>query len=96
MIRSIGEIIERDLREIEPFGRLIFSSDIYALLSHIVGKGIVKHLKVLGFKNNTIIIGTPNPVFSQELSFMKDTIIERINQFFEREVVKNIIFKEVY
>ena len=51
--------------------------------------------KVLSFKNGILIIGVPNSVWAQELSFMKNDIISKLNDALEGIVVDRIMFKEV-
>jgi len=51
--------------------------------------------KVLNFRNGLLIIEVPNSVWAQELSFMKNDIISKLNDALEGIVVDRIMFKEV-
>ncbi len=94
MTKSVGQIIFNDLAKSGVYEKLTVSQCIFEVLKHVFGD-LSEHLKILSFKNGVVWIGTPNPVFSQELSFMEKEIINRVNETIGEEVVKGIRFKEV-
>ncbi len=51
--------------------------------------------KVLSFRKGFLIIEVPNSVWVQELSFMKNDIISKLNDALEGVTVDRIMFKEV-
>lgn len=51
--------------------------------------------KVLSFRKGLLIIEVPNSVWVQELSFMKNDIISKLNDALEGAAVDRIMFKEV-
>ncbi len=95
MIKSIGQIIFDDLAKSGVFEKLTVSQCVYEVLKHVLGE-LSNHVKILGFRNGIITIGTPNSVFKQELSFMEDLIVNRVNEIMGEKIVKGIKFKEVF
>ncbi len=95
MIKSIGQIIFDDLAKSGVFEKLTVSQCVYEVLKHVLGE-LSSHVKILGFRNGIIVVGTPNSVFKQELSFMEELIVNRVNEIMGDEIVKGIKFKEVF
>jgi predicted nucleic acid-binding Zn ribbon protein len=57
----------------------------------IVGKTIHKYTKDLYLKGNILYIKVDNPILKQELSYLKSTIIERVNSHMGGQVVKEVV-----
>ncbi len=95
MVKSVGQIIFNDLVKSGIYEKLTVSQCVFEVLKHVFGD-LSGHLKILSFKNGIVWIGTPNPAFSQELSFMEREIVNRVNEIIGEEVVKGIRFKEVF
>ncbi len=94
MVKSVGQIIFNDLAKSGLYERLTLSQCVYEVLKHVFGD-LSNQLKILSFKNGVVWVGTPNPVFSQELSFMEQEIVRRVNEIIGEDVVKRVRFKEV-
>ncbi len=94
MVKSVGQIIFDDLAKSGIFERLTSSQCVYEVLKHVLGD-LSAHLKILAFKNGTVWVGSPNPIISQELSFMEDEIVKRVNEIIGQPLVKRIRFKGV-
>lgn len=59
----------------------------------IVGKEIAKKAHPVALKNGHLVLKTENSTWSQELSFMDEELIEKINKFAGECIVKKIRFK---
>ena len=57
-----------------------------------VGKGIAAHTYPFKFRNNTLFVRVSNSVWMQQLQFMKQDIIDKVNPAFGNRTVKNIHF----
>ncbi len=94
MTKSVGQIIFDDLAKSGIFEKLTVSQCVYEVLKQVFG-GLSEHLKILSFRNGVVWVGTPNPVFTQELSLMEEAIVGRVNEIMGETVVKRVRFKEV-
>lgn len=59
----------------------------------IVGERIAQVAKAKKIKNGKLNVSVENPVWRNELIFLKKEIIEKINKKFKEEIVKEIIFR---
>lgn len=57
----------------------------------IFGPSINQHTTELYLKKNVLIVKLNSSVLRNELSMAKDRMIERVNQYFKRTVVEEII-----
>ncbi|WP_026939610.1 DUF721 domain-containing protein [Hippea alviniae] len=94
MLRSVGQIIKEDLIKNEAFEKIYVSELVFEALKHVLGEGLSSQIKIKGFKDKTVWIGTPNSVFSQELSFFEGEIVKRVNELIGEDVLKRVRFEE--
>ncbi len=59
----------------------------------IVGKNIAKHSFPTFIKNKKLYIEVDSPIWSNELIFQKENIITIINNYYKKEIIKDIFFK---
>jgi len=59
----------------------------------IVGKTIARYTRDLKLNNGTLSVATDVAVLKQELQFGKIQLMERINEYFGTQVVKEIIIR---
>ncbi len=57
-----------------------------------VGTGIAAQTYPFKFKNNTLFVKVSNSTWMQQLQFMKQDIIDKVNPAFANKTVKNIYF----
>ncbi|AEA34242.1 DUF721 domain-containing protein [Hippea maritima] len=96
MIRSVGEIIEKELAKDNKWKIVNLSSYVYEAIKAVMGEGLSSHIEMSGFKDGIIWIKTPSSVFSQELSLWENQIIEKVNGIFKEPVLKGIRFREAW
>lgn len=58
----------------------------------IVGEEIARRTKPEYIKNKTLIIKVQDSTWSQELTFHKKLIIERLNKFLKEEAINDLLF----
>lgn len=63
------------------------------LWSEIVGERIALVSKATRIKNGKLTVSVDNPIWRNELIFLKQEIIRKINNKFKEEIVKDIIFR---
>jgi len=61
--------------------------------SEIVGDNIAKHTKPVKFYNDTLVIHVRNSVWTQELQFLKPSLLEKIKNSFPDTQIKDLMFK---
>jgi predicted nucleic acid-binding Zn ribbon protein len=58
-----------------------------------VGKNIARRAKAVSLRNDILFVHVQNSVWLQELSLLKEGIIEKINALVGKDVVRDIVFR---
>lgn len=58
----------------------------------VVGMNIAKHTNPTFIKSKKLFIEVDSPIWSTQLTYLKNQIIETINTYYEQEIVKDIFF----
>lgn len=58
-----------------------------------VGKNIARRAKAVSLRGDILFVRVQNSVWLQELSLLKEGIIEKINALVGKEVVRDIVFR---
>lgn len=64
-----------------------------ALWEEVVDKSISKNAAAVKVSNGTLYVTTSSPTWAQELTFLKQDIIEKFNDKAGREVIRDIRFR---
>lgn len=59
----------------------------------IVGKTIATHTRPTGIRYKKLYIVVDNPVWLQEISFYKDDLVNNVNKYFGKIVIKEVYLK---
>lgn len=65
---------------------------LWAKWEEVVGPTIAKNAEPVGLKRGVLYVWVRNSTWMQQMTFMKDAMIETINRKFESKFVKNIQF----
>src|SRR5688572_22378159 len=90
-IETLGAVLEQSLKRLDLEHRL----DEYAvwpIWNEVVGAVIARNAQPEKIRHGTLFVKVSSPVWMQQLQFMKDLIVEKLNQRLRAEVVKNIFF----
>ena len=68
-------------------------TDLRQNWEELMGTMINKHTRNLVIKNEKLFIHVDSAVLRQELSYGKDLIIEKVNDFFGEEIVKEVVLR---
>jgi len=60
---------------------------------NIVNKNIANHSQPVFIKNKVLYIEVDSPIWSNELVFLKEKIIDKINGYYNKKIVTDIFFK---
>lgn len=69
------------------------NTSVINLWSEIVGERIAQVAKATRIKDGKLSVNVENSVWRNELIFLKKEIIQKINNRFKEEIVKDIIFR---
>jgi hypothetical protein len=91
-LTHIGDIIQNLLSD----GTLPFKPDdveIWRVWSEVVGPTYAENTRPSKIKNKKLTVTVTDPIWLQELSFFKETILEKLNQKLGRKAVNRIDIK---
>jgi predicted nucleic acid-binding Zn ribbon protein len=91
-LTSLKDIISGLFNESE----LPFKPDdarIWSVWEEAVGKGIASHARPLWIKNGCLRVNVSDSIWLQELEYVKETIIEKLNGRMGRSAVQKIDFR---
>ena len=88
--QSIGSAIEQFLKQ-NRLDKKIDSSTLLTCWKEIAGDMIHKHTTRLFLKDHKMYLQVDSPALKNELHFLQMQLITNINQFFKKELVKELI-----
>lgn len=88
-IYNVKDIVNNALKG----SRLLKQGLIKGNWEKIIGSELGRKTFVDKIKDNVLYVNTENPVILHQLSFLKEDIIEKVNNFLEINYIKNIFFK---
>ncbi|MBF0468183.1 MAG: DUF721 domain-containing protein [Desulfamplus sp.] len=88
----VGDILESALKNFRPSGDTGMTR-IWDLWHVSVGETIAREAKPGAFKDGILIVNVSSSVWMQQLTFLKQDIVAKLNQILECEMVKEIRFK---
>jgi predicted nucleic acid-binding Zn ribbon protein len=87
---AIGDILGR-LFERKGWGKRVFEGRALSVWGDVVGKSVKAHSRPVRVKDGKMIVAVDDSVWKQEISFLSEEIIWRINERMGREVVREIV-----
>ena len=87
----MGDFLQRALKKKKIFLDLI-DYRILDIWNKAVGPQISAHTNPFKFKNATLFVNVSDPAWMQQLRFMKQEIMDKVNLEWEKEEIKNIYF----
>ena len=89
--QPIKEIITKFLKAYSLDGKMK-EMDIISAWPELMGPAVAHRTKEIHIKNQVLYLSIDSSVMREELLNGKQIIIERINQFAEKEMIKNVWF----
>lgn len=90
-LEKLGEILDKSLKRLDLSSRLE-EYRVWPIWNEIVGTTIARNAQPEKIRNGTLFVKVSGSTWMQELQYMKEMILQRLNQSLGREVVKNIFF----
>ncbi len=91
-IRSIKDIIRSYIEDVDPDNRLT-KAKIINLWGETMGETIAKRTKKIYIIRKTLFVHLDSAIVKSELYYMRQAILEKINDKFGEGVVDKIVFK---
>ena len=89
---KVAKILERLTTKMGIAARLEAEKAV-VLWEEAVGKNIARRAKAVSIRNRILFVVVQNSAWLQELSLLKEGIIEKVNSLVGKEVVKDIVFR---
>jgi len=90
--KHIGSILDGTLRALEIDVPLKAHS-IWRAWEEIVGKSVALHAQPRSIHNRILFINVSHSTWTQQLQFLKSTLIEKINSYLGEPLIEDIRFK---
>ncbi len=90
-LERIGEILERSLKRFDQSGRLA-EYGVWPIWNDIVGPAIARNAQPEKIRQATLFVKVTTAMWMQQLQYMKEMIIDKLNERLGSQVVKNIFF----
>jgi hypothetical protein len=59
----------------------------------IVGKIVAKHTTQINYAQGILFVSIDSPIIRNETAYVKDTIIEKVNKFVGKKLIKELVLK---
>ena len=90
-METLGAVLDQSLKRFDLSQRLD-EYGVWPVWNDVVGKTIARNAQPEKIRNGTLFVKVTSPVWMQQLQFMKEMIVEKINQRLDCAAVKNLFF----
>ena len=90
--QSIHSILEKTLKTLEIDVPLKTYS-IVGAWNEIVGESVAEHSQPRSIRNQILFIDVAHPTWMQQLQFLKPTLLDQVNAFLGKPLIRDIRFK---
>ena len=91
-IKNLADSLEKMIREYELEGPLE-QSKVLEMWDEIVGEKLAARTTPEKIEHGTLIIRVESPTWRNEIQYYKEQIKRDINEHFNKQIVKQIVFK---
>ena len=90
-MQRLGAVLDQSLKRFDLSQRLD-EYGVWPIWNDVVGKTIARNAQPEKIRNGTLFVKVTSPVWMQQLQFMKEMIVDKINQRLDCAAVKNLFF----
>lgn len=90
-VDRLSAVLSQSLKRLDLHSRLD-DYGVWPIWNDVVGKTIAKNAQPEKIRNGTLIVKVSSPVWMQQLQFMKEMIVEKLNQRLKNDTVKSVFF----
>lgn len=87
----LGDILDRTVKRL-PLRRRMEDYAVWTVWDDTVGPAIARNARPEKLRNGTLFVRVRAPAWMQQLHYMKDIMLEKLNTRLGREVITNIFF----
>lgn|SRR5690606_23980011 len=90
--KALGDIVDRLMKAYHLDEKLL-ELDVLGKWEEMMGKAVAQRTKSIYIKDKVLILTIDSSVMREELKYGKNVIIQRINEYANKEVVTDVYFK---
>ena len=90
-METFGAVLDHSLKRFDLSQRLD-DYGVWPIWNEVVGKTIARNAQPEKIRNGTLFVKVTSPVWMQQLQFMKEMIVDKINLRLKSAAVKNLFF----
>jgi hypothetical protein len=90
-VDRLSAVLSQSLKRLDLSSRLD-EYGVWPIWNDVVGRTIAKNAQPEKIRNGTLIVKVTSPVWMQQLQFMKEMIVEKLNQRLKNDTVKSVFF----
>ncbi|MDM8551183.1 DUF721 domain-containing protein [Desulfobacterales bacterium HSG2] len=87
----LGSIISRTLKNCRGESEEVLK--IWSLWESVVGEAIAENARPAAFKEKLLLVNVSDPIWIQQLQFLKADMIAKINEALGKNLIEDIKFK---
>ncbi|MCY4488780.1 MAG: DUF721 domain-containing protein [Deltaproteobacteria bacterium] len=90
-MERLGDIVDRTVKRL-PLSRRLEDYAVWTVWDDTVGPAIARNARPEKLRNGTLFVRVRAAAWMQQLHYMKDIMLEKLNRRLGREVITNIFF----
>ena len=90
-IERLGQVLDKSLKRLDLSPRLD-EYGVWPIWNETVGPTIARNAQPEKIRKGTLFVKVTSPVWMQQLQYMKEMIVEKLNQRLKTDIVRNIFF----
>lgn len=90
-MERLGDIVDRTVKRL-PLSRRLEDYAVWTVWDETVGPAIARNARPEKLRNGTLFVRVRAAAWMQQLHYMKDIMLEKLNRELGREVITNIFF----
>ncbi len=90
-MERLGDIVDRTVKRL-PLSRRLEDYAVWTVWDETVGPAIARNARPEKLRNGTLFVRVRAAAWMQQLHYMKDVMLEKLNRQLGREVITNIFF----
>jgi len=90
-VERLGAVLEQSLKRFDLSSRLN-EYGVWPIWNNVVGPTVARNAQPEKIRNGILFVKVTSPVWMQQLQYMKDLIVEKLNQRLGTDLVKKIFF----
>lgn len=91
-MEKIADILDRSLKRLPVNRQRLADHAVWSIWNDTVGPAIARNAQPEKLRNGTLFVKVSAPTWMQQLQYMKELIVSKLNERLERQVVHKIFF----